>query len=431
MMRILLGAAMVAGSFFPLGAKAQQALDVGDSLQVTVAGVPELSQRGTIASDGHVSLPLVGPVYVKGLTLPEVQAKLQEELPTKSLRLRTVDGRLAVVVVEPHQITVDIAEYRPVYLMGDVAAPGDKPFRPGMTVRQAVTLAGGYDVMRLRMNNPFLEIADLQSEYTNLWTEYTKAQSQVLRLESEASGKTAIDQRELTNSPLPATVISEISKLELEQLSARLANVEKDKVWLRHSIEDANQLIAALTDSRLRDDDDSRLTAENLERLQELHQKGIISGPRVNEERRQVLNQRIRVSQNTAQTQEMKIRRDELVRKLQRIDDERRINVTAELQDAKVRVAMVSTKLQSVGEKLLYTGAVKSQLVRGKGGRPEIVIFRKGERGRDRIVASEDTEVTPGDVIEVALRSELIDGARPQGSDARSDVELSVKSAKK
>ncbi len=47
---------------------------------------------------------------------------------------------------------------------------------------------------------------------------------------------------------------------------------------------------------------------------------------------------------------------------------------------------------------------VRSQLVRGAGNKAEIAIFRKGEKGQERIVASEDTELQPGDAVEVTLR---------------------------
>ena len=42
-------------------------------------------------------------------------------------------------------------EQRPVYLNGDVSRPGEQRYRLGLTVRQTIALAGGYDIMRFRM----------------------------------------------------------------------------------------------------------------------------------------------------------------------------------------------------------------------------------------------------------------------------------------
>ena len=64
----------------------------------------------------------------------------------------------------------------------------------------------------------------------------------------------------------------------------------------------------------------------------------------------------------------------------------------------------IREKLQSVGEKLQYTAMVRSQLARGAGKKAEIAIIRKGEKGPERIIASEDTELQPGDTVEVTLR---------------------------
>ena len=77
-----------------------------------------------------------------------------------------------------------------------------------------------------------------------------------------------------------------------------------------------------------------------------------------------------------------------------------------ELQDTSVKLNEIREKLQSVGEKLQYTAMVRSQLARGAGNKAEIAIIRKGEKGQDRTIASEDTELQPGDTVEVSLRYE-------------------------
>ena len=78
-----------------------------------------------------------------------------------------------------------------------------------------------------------------------------------------------------------------------------------------------------------------------------------------------------------------------------------------DLQDNDIKLAQTRAKLQAVGEKLLYTGVVRSQLVRGSGGTPEIAVYRRTDPvQRTRIAADEETELQPGDTIEVALKVE-------------------------
>jgi polysaccharide export outer membrane protein len=78
------------------------------------------------------------------------------------------------------------------------------------------------------------------------------------------------------------------------------------------------------------------------------------------------------------------------------------------LQDAEVDLETIRSKLQAVADKLMYTGVVKSQLVRGSGGEPHIKIFRGEKDSQQVISANENDPLLPGDVIEVALRLEAL-----------------------
>ena len=73
----------------------------------------------------------------------------------------------------------------PIYVNGDVSKPGEYPYRPATTARQVIAVAGGYDIMHIRMNNPYLESADLRSEYGSLWTEFAKEQAHMWRIKNE------------------------------------------------------------------------------------------------------------------------------------------------------------------------------------------------------------------------------------------------------
>ena len=134
--------------------------------------------------DGNISLPLVGTLPVAGLPLPQIRAKIGAALASKVFRQRTSDGREAVIVIDADEVTTIVAEYRPIYVNGDVSKPGEYPYRPATTARQLVAVAGGYDIMRIRMNNPYLESADLRSEYGSLWTEFAKEQARMWRIKT-------------------------------------------------------------------------------------------------------------------------------------------------------------------------------------------------------------------------------------------------------
>ncbi len=144
----------------------------------------------------------------------------------------------------------------------------------------------------------------------------------------------------------------------------------------------------------------------DLETLMVLFNKGSVAMPRISESRRAVLFSSTRKLQTISQLMSVRMHRESVLRQLERLDDQRGINLRLELQEAGVKLNQIRAKLQAVGEKIQYTALVRSQLVRGAGSKPHITIVRKSGTGRERISAEEDFELQPGDVVEVALRPE-------------------------
>jgi polysaccharide biosynthesis/export protein len=120
---------MAVGLIISTQAKAEYEyqVNVGDVLEVAVAGVPELRHRAPVQIDGNISLPLVGMLAVAGLPLPQIRAKIGAALTSKVFRQRTSDGREIAVVIDADEVTTIVAEYRPVYVNGDVSKPGEYP----------------------------------------------------------------------------------------------------------------------------------------------------------------------------------------------------------------------------------------------------------------------------------------------------------------
>jgi polysaccharide export outer membrane protein len=387
-----------------LPAVAEYRLDIGDTLNVSVMGVPELRPHAKVDLDGEIALPLIGNIYVVGMSLAELRAKLKQLLPAKIIRQRTPDGRQELVGIDPDEIIVDIVEYRPIYVNGDVAKPGEQAFRAGLTVRQAISLAGGYDIMHFRMNNPFLESADLRAEYNSLWTDFSKEQAHVWRLETELGHEPNGASKDDAKSPIPAYVVAQIAEAEAEKLKLNEADNKKEKAYLQRELDESALQLASLLEDQQRERREIEADLTEIKKVRDLSAKGLVTTSRYAEERRSMLLSEIRVLQTNAQVAQVKREREELGRKLERVDDQRRMALLHDLEDAHVKLSQIRTRLEAVGEKLLYTGAVKSQLVRGTGSKPQIAIFRNGPT---RIVADGDTILLPGDVIDVALEAKL------------------------
>lgn len=112
-------------------ALSKYALGTGDVISITVFGEDDLKREKIRLTDaGTVSYPVLGELQVRGKTVGEL-----ERLITEGLR-----GRY---LVNP-RVSVTIDEYRPFFINGQIKSGGSFPYQPGLTVRKAVTIAGGF-----------------------------------------------------------------------------------------------------------------------------------------------------------------------------------------------------------------------------------------------------------------------------------------------
>jgi polysaccharide export outer membrane protein len=384
--------------------QAEYPVDIGDVIEISVARIPELQRRAAVNSDGSIVFPLLGIFRVTGLLPSEMDAKIKAMLASKVFRQRAPDGREYAIEIDPDEVTAAVAQYRPIYVNGDVFKPGEQAFRPFMTIREAVALSGGYDMLRVRMEDPVLLAADLKGEYQSLWIEFAKQQAHVSRLEAELDDKDTFGQVPLTETPLPRSRTAEIVATEAARLKTEQTDYDRETAFLQGSINQGNQQIQVLVEQQMKQEEGARTDAEELRKMTELLGKGMLLSARVTEARRAVLLSSTMVLQTAAQLMQLKRQQADAVRQLERVSDQRRIKLLQDLQEARMALAQVRAKLQSTAEKVQYAGA-RSQLMRGQELKPDTLVIRKNEKGRERIPADEDFELQPGDVVEVALRS--------------------------
>lgn len=407
----------------PVAARAEYLLAPGDVLEIEVVGLRDFRHRVMIDLNGQASFPLIGDLKAAGLSVAELRKQVKSILSTKAFRPRELDqqGRLSpdqVVTVSPDEVILNVAEYRPIYVNGDVANPGTQSYRPGMTVRQAIALAGGYDTMRFRGRDPFLDSSDFRGDYYELWTEFAKVRAQAERFQAELDDGSALGQPKLDDLPLPSTVTSKIVEVEAQRLSVDNSDHQKEKQYLKDAVRQEDGRIATLQRQRETEQKDADSDLAEYKQLQATFSKGLVPMTRLSDTRRQTLFSATRVLQTTALIDQVERQRSEFARRLERVDDQRRDNLLGKLQDANVRLATIRARLQAVGDKLFYAGVVRSQLARGPGGDPVIKVYRNDNDTSGNIAADEETRLMPGDVVEVRLRLEDLPKFTDSGSPA-------------
>jgi polysaccharide export outer membrane protein len=406
--------------------RAEYRVHVGDVVEITVARIPDLQRRVPVQLDGTISYPLLGTLAAAGLSPSEMQAKIRAALATKVFRQRTSDGREMPVLVDPEDVTAVVVEYRPIYVNGDVFKPGEYPYRPFMTVRQAVALSGGYDPTHSRMTNPLLEAADLRGTYQALSIELAKENAVVWRIKAELGGNVTLDPASLTDGSVPKATISEIVNVETEQLKTRIADHQRERDYLQRSLKQGKEHAALLTRQEQTEEQGTKADNEELQKLVELFAKGAVASPRVTDARRAVLLSSSRMLQTSAQLMQVQKQQDEIARQLERLEDLYRMALLHDLQEENMKAGQIRARLESVAERLQIAGAMKSPLARGPAHQADIVIHRKADKGWAQLGADEEMELEPGDVVEVSLRPDYAIGAAPPFSSDEGASRLSA-----
>lgn len=105
-------------------------LAVGDEVRVRVFDHQDISGEYDINSKGEITFPLLRSVDAEGLTVEQLRTRIEKGLNETYL----VDAR----------VTVEILNYRPIYVLGEVRTPGSYSYQPGLTVHQIIATAGGF-----------------------------------------------------------------------------------------------------------------------------------------------------------------------------------------------------------------------------------------------------------------------------------------------
>jgi polysaccharide biosynthesis/export protein len=114
----------------PAAYDAAYRLDAGDKLRVVVYGQDGLTNTYAIDAGGSITMPLIGSVPARGRTPAGLAAE--------------ITGKLRNGFIRDPSVAVEIESYRPFFILGEVAAPGQYPYVPNMSVESAVAIAGGF-----------------------------------------------------------------------------------------------------------------------------------------------------------------------------------------------------------------------------------------------------------------------------------------------
>jgi polysaccharide export outer membrane protein len=120
-------------------------LGPGDKIRVTVFGEQAVNGEYMVGPDGAISFPLIGAVNARGRTVGDLRD--------------AITAKLAAGYILDPKVSIDVLNFRPFYILGEVNRPGQYPYADGLSVAQAVATAGGY-TYRARTTKIFIRRAE-------------------------------------------------------------------------------------------------------------------------------------------------------------------------------------------------------------------------------------------------------------------------------
>lgn len=345
-----------------------------------------LSGEFTVSEAGTVLLPLVGSVPVREFNSVDFAAEFAKRLQAK------------IKLISVPDVSVEVVDYPPIYVVGQVATPGEYRFRPGMSLLQAFALAGGrYRLPNL--NNPLAGgQTGLFSDLESLRGDQLRAKAQIARLRAEMSGLKEIQfPMDLTEDG-GSDDLPRILEREKVIFSARRNALDRQLATLAELRDLYSEEIRTIEEKGRRDDERINSAEQELDHLRPLLNKGILTVSFRKDIEREISG--LRSSKLDQITALMRARQNfaEVMRSSVGLRDQQLTTAATELQAAEANLNHLQIRSEASRRLLLEVGGAE------RGGKESSLVFTIVRKTADRItetVGSESTILFPGDVVKV------------------------------
>lgn len=364
-------------------------LGAGDKLRVLVFNEPDLSGEFTVDSDGGMAMPLIGEVKAAGLTVRQLETAIANTLKRGYM-------------VDP-QVAVEIVETRPFYILGEVRQPGSYPFVNGMTVLNAMALAGGNTVTEQDEIRLLIEVTRAREALELVQKNYWASLAREARLIAERDDKASIAWPEELMAVAEDSDVADFIDAEQRLFEARRSAIIQETKALRAQIKDIKQELAAGEVRIQTTQEERRIIDLQIKDMQTLFDKGLARKTQLLDLQRQAagLTSQLANDRGALARTRRSITQAEL--DIVRLHNNRLSDVVDNFQLVQTQLSEYETRLQAARDNLQQNeyklGDVRASLTAGDAR--QIVITRNTPEGKRDVQATEDTTVLPGDVIRI------------------------------
>lgn len=367
-----------------------------------------LSGEFSVSAAGNLSMPVIGTVHVAGRTVEEISADLSSRLQRE------------IGLQSPPSASVEVSEYRPFFVAGLAARPGKYPFLPGLKVVEAISIAGGFagpvDSQLLAVQRQVLEqrgvLKELEVERLSLIARDARLQAVI-----EGADKVSFPAALAAKAKDPA--IARLMETEATLFDGTAQSIKAEIEALQRARDFASNQIDILKSKETNLKEQSSLADKELGNINKLVTQGVTAANRVFGAAQYVseLQSRsldvsmalITAKQSVATTD----REIVSIREKYRIDA---LNQQGEVRDKLAANLQKAETARALLENLEAHAPQAAATVETDLERPLVVYILRNRGGETvSLPASEDTEVMPGDVVQIERQKPTLAQGVPNG----------------
>jgi exopolysaccharide production protein ExoF len=368
-------------------------LGISDRVKIKVQEWPDLAGEYTVAPDGVVSFPLIGNINAVGLSPNDLAREISDRLQRRS------EG------AERAFAAVEIVQYRPFAILGDVQKPGQYPYRPGLTVLDAISVAGGYYRPEFGLLRLGRDVVAASGEINTQSVKLNRLIAREARLTAALDGREDVplppELAKLKDDPTIAAIMkNEQAALALENEMKRTerAAFERIKSLYQDEIGSLRRQVEALSQEK-------ESIGTQLNQLRAMAAKGLALSPTMFALERsfaQVSNGQMSAETAIVRANENITSAEQHMNQLQQERD--RLN-SKDLQLTREAIAearaRIETETQLLHEAQISAPAEARERLSQEGERPNFTILRRDGDTIKQVAADEMTFVAPDDIIKV------------------------------
>ena len=371
------------------------ALEAGDVVEFDFLDDTELPRQLIVASDGSIQVPLLGTVKVAGLYANDALASFQREFLDRHL------------LVDP-KISLSVVTFRPIYVLGEVKSPGSFPFRPLLTVEQAVGLAGGPLTQLGVAEDRVVTRARLRGEIAGSNADLTKEAMGAAQSLARLNNVIAIADSnvpELARAYLNPNLVRELRETGEQILGIEKQSFDTQKALLTEGIAEAERQLQIFDQLATNQKQTIQASKDQIDRIGGLFKKGLTVADEVNQLQRQLTSDEGRLLSIYSETSDTRQQVSSMKRELTLLEELRRREALSRLQEHVVAIEKLIADRTALEEQLYL---VSNLMAEEASATLEIVLEYKTRRrtndGFEEGAAKSTTLLSPGDVVIVSLK---------------------------